>query len=36
MQVEHENIDKAKAGDAVGLKVDQAVREGDKVYRVQE
>ena len=34
MQVEHENVDKAKSGDAIGLKLDEAVREGDKVYRV--
>ena len=32
MQVEHENVDKAKKGDAIGLKVDQQVREGDDVY----
>jgi len=32
MQVEHENIDKAKKGESVGLKVDGVVRPGDKVY----
>lgn len=32
MQVEHEQVSVAKAGDAVGMKVDQAVKEGDKVY----
>jgi len=32
MQVEYENIDKAKKGESVGLKVDGAVRPGDKVY----
>jgi len=31
MQVEHENVETAKKGDAVGLKVDQQVREGDEV-----
>ena len=31
MQVEHENVEAAKKGDAVGLKVDQQVREGDEV-----
>jgi len=35
MQVEHENVEKAKKGDAIGLKVDQQVREGDEVYRVK-
>lgn len=32
MQVEHEEVEKAKPGDDVGLKVDQAVKEGDAVY----
>jgi translation elongation factor EF-1alpha len=32
MQVEHESVEKAKKGDEVGLKVDQAVKEGDRVY----
>ena len=32
MQVEHEQVVEAKAGDAVGLKVNQAVKEGDEVY----
>ncbi|MBU1177022.1 MAG: hypothetical protein ABIG88_01565 [Patescibacteria group bacterium] len=36
MQVEHENVKVAKKGDAVGLKVDQQVREGDEVYLVSE
>lgn len=35
MQVEHENVEKAKKGDAVGLKVEQQVREGDEVYKVE-
>ncbi len=34
MQVEHKDIDVAKKGDDVGLKVDQKVREGYKVYKV--
>ena len=34
MQVEHEEIEKAKKGDEVGLKVDEKVREGYKVYQV--
>lgn len=32
MQVEHEQVTEAKAGDAVGMKVDQPVKEGDLVY----
>lgn len=34
MQVEHQNIQKAKKGDNIGIKVDQPVKEGDEVYRV--
>ncbi len=34
MQIEHENIKEAKKGDAVGLKVDQPVKEGDEVFKV--
>jgi len=34
MQVEHENVKIAKKGDAVGLKADQQVREGDEVYLI--
>ena len=34
MQVEHKNIDQAKAGDLVGLKVKDKVREGDTVYKL--
>jgi len=36
MQIEHESIEKAKKGDAVGLKADQQVREGDQVFKVVE
>lgn len=32
LQVEHEQVSVAASGDAVGLKVDQAVKEGDAVY----
>jgi len=32
MQFDHKDIEKAKAGQEVGLKVDQKVREGDKVF----
>ena len=34
MQVEHENIEKVKKGDDVGMKVDKAVKPGDEVYKV--
>ncbi|MFO7952966.1 MAG: translation elongation factor-like protein [Bacillota bacterium] len=36
MQVEHQNIDHAEAGDLVGLKVKDKVREGDAVYKLTE
>jgi len=34
MQIEHKNVKVAKAGDSIGLKVDDRVREGDQVYKV--
>ena len=34
MEVEHQKVDKAKAGDSVGLKVDQKVREGYSVFKL--
>ncbi|MDP2873982.1 MAG: hypothetical protein Q8N84_01690 [bacterium] len=34
MQVEHESIEEAKAGESVGLKALEPVREGDKVFTV--
>jgi len=33
MQIEHESIDEAKAGDVIGLKIKEKVREGDIVSR---
>jgi len=33
MQIEHENIQKAEAGKAIGLKVKDRVRPGDTVYK---
>ena len=33
MQIEHKQVDTAKRGTAIGLKVDQEVRPGTKVYR---
>lgn len=34
MQIERESIKKAEAGQSVGLKVEDRVREGDVVYRI--
>lgn len=34
MQIEHENVEKAKKGQSIGLKVSEPVREHDKVYKV--
>lgn len=34
MEVEHQKTKKAKAGDSVGLKVNERVREGYKVYKI--
>ncbi len=33
MQVDHAGIQEAKPGQSIGLKVDQPVHEGNKVYR---
>ena len=35
MQIEHEDVEKAGPGDAVGIKVKDRVREGDIVYRIK-
>lgn len=34
MQIEHENVEEAKKGQSIGLKVNEPVREGDVVYKV--
>lgn len=34
MQIEHENVKTAKAGQSIGLKVKERVREKDMVYKV--
>jgi translation elongation factor EF-1alpha len=34
MQVEHEQVQEAKAGDAIGIKVPDRCRDGDVVYKV--
>ena len=36
MQMEHNNVKEAKAGDSIGLKMNEKVREHDKVYIVRE
>ena len=36
MQIEHKPVTEAKAGDSIGLKVLDRVREGDKVYKIEE
>jgi len=34
MQIEHDKIEEAKAGQSIGLKVNEQVRQGDLVYKV--
>ena len=36
MQIQNVNVKEGKTGDAVGIKVPDRVRRGDKVYRVTE
>jgi hypothetical protein len=36
MQIEHDQITTAKAGDSIGLQVDQKVRAGDEVFKIIE
>ncbi len=36
MQIEHEKLKEAKAGQAIGMKVKKHAREHDKVYKVSE
>ncbi len=35
MQVEHENIEKAKKGDEIAIKITGKTKEGEVVYRVE-
>lgn len=35
MQIEHEKVETAKKGHVIGLKVDNPVKEGAEVYKVQ-
>jgi translation elongation factor EF-1alpha len=34
MQIEHENVTVAKAGQSIGMKVEERVRENDTVYKI--
>jgi len=34
MQIEHENVKEAKKGQAIGLKIDQKVKDGDEVFKI--
>ncbi len=36
MQINNADVEQAKAGDAVGIKVSERVRRGDTVYKVTE
>jgi len=35
MQIEHENVQRAGAGQSIGLKVKERVRENDVVYKIE-
>lgn len=35
MQIEHQNIDSAKAGEEVAIKINEATKEGAEVYKVE-
>lgn len=34
MQIEHVTVERAEAGQSIGLKIDDRVREGDTVYKI--
>ena len=36
MQIENQNVESAKAGDSIGLKTKERVREGDVVHKIIE
>ncbi len=36
IQIEHDSVEEAKAGDKIGVKVAERVRGGDHVYRIGE
>ena len=35
MEIEHQKVEEAKAGDSIGLKVSEKVREGYQVYKLE-
>ena len=35
MQIEHENVEEAKKGQSIGMKVKDRVREGDEVFLIE-
>jgi len=35
MQIEHKQVQEAKKGDVIGLKVDKEVKDGAEVYKIQ-
>lgn len=35
IQIDHKEVESAKKGDVVGMKVNDKVREGDEVYKVE-
>jgi len=35
MQIEHNSVEVANAGDCIGVRVDQHAREGDQVFKVE-
>jgi putative protease len=36
MQIEHQNVETAKKGESIGVKLSEKVREGDEVFKVNE
>jgi translation initiation factor IF-2 len=36
IQIEHQNVESAKAGDDIGIKTKERVREGDAVYLIKQ
>lgn len=36
VQIEHQDVSQAEAGQAIGIRVQERVRQGDQVYRVIE
>lgn len=35
IEIEHKKVDKADSGDVIGLKVNDKVREGDKLFKAE-